>query len=162
MDETRDLLNQIYAPLDTRRAQLTAALKERGFSPEWGFFNGHCWETSPGTYTMDHFPIPVITVPGLCDIELDLERVSVSAKLRRADALARSFAPLREYPFEAYGVEDYLATYYREGSTLDEMRKAIGQSKENEIGFSFLLPPSAGGDTVAALVQLLRREGFYC
>jgi len=161
MDDTRAFLNQIYAPLDAQRAQLTAALKERGFSPEWGFYNGHSHETAPGTYTMDRFPIPVITVPGLCDIELDLDALSVSAKLRRADALAHSFAPLREYPFEAYGVEDYLSTYYREGSTLDEMRKAIEQSPETEIGFSFLLPPSADGSTVAALVQLLQREGFY-
>ncbi len=160
MDETRDLLNRIYAPLDAKRAQLTAALKEHGFPVEWGFYNGHYHETSPGTYAVDHFPIPVLTVPGLCDIELDLEQISVSAKLRRDDALARSFAPLGESRFEAYGVEDYLATYYREGMTLGEMRTAIEKSAEAEIGFSFFLPASSNGGDVAALAELLRREGF--
>lgn len=161
MEQIKDLLNQIYAPLDAKRAQLTAALTERGFSPEWSFYNGHCHETAPGTYAMDSFPIPVITVKGLCDVEIGLDAVSVSTKLRRNDALARSFAPLSGYRFEAYGVEDYLATYYREGMSLVEMRTAIEKSLEAEIGFSFLLPPSADGADVAALAELLRREGFY-
>ncbi len=161
MDETRDLLNRIYAPLDAKRAQLTAALKEHGFPVEWGFYNGHYHETALGAYAMDRFPIPVLTVPGLCDIEIDLDALSVSAKLRRADALAYSFAPLSGYSFEVYGVENYLTTFYREGSTLDELRQAIEKSSETEIGVSFSFPADADAATVTALVELLRREGFY-
>ncbi len=159
MDETRALLNRIYAPLDAQRAQLTAALKEHGFPVEWGFYNGHYHETAPGVYAMDRFPIPVLTVPGLCDVELDLDALSVSTKLRRSDALAHSFAPLAGYHFEAYGVEDYLATYYREGSPLDDLRRAIAQSPETEICFSFSLPADAAA--VIALLQLLQQQGFY-
>ena len=58
-----------------------------------------------------------------------------------------------ETPFEAYGVEDFLADYYNEGMSLN--------SKGKEIGVSFLFEPEAEKVKIFDLVEFLRDEGFY-
>ena len=66
-----------------------------------------------------------------------------------------------ETPFEAYAVEDFLADYYNEGMSLNQLRENIRSSKEKEIGVSFLFEPEAEKVKIFDLVEFLRDEGFY-
>ena len=159
--EWKKRLNEVYYPLELKRAELTHALFCPMFDLSSGFFNGHYHETPEGTYQMDCYPIPVISVKGLCDIEIDFDGISVSAKKRRRDVLEYSFKVLEGYAFEAFGVEDYLCTYYKEGLSLTDMKQSIAESTEREIGFSFSFPIDINGKTLLDFVKLLRREGFY-
>ncbi len=56
---------------------------------------------------MDHYPIPVISVKGYCDVEISPDGISVTTKKKRKDALDYSFERLKGYSFEAFGVEGY-------------------------------------------------------
>ena len=46
-----------------------------GFKVTSGFYNGHYHKNAAGLYQADTYPIPVISVMGLCDLEIDLADV---------------------------------------------------------------------------------------
>lgn len=157
----RHILNEIYAVLEQKRAELIQGLSCPAFALSSGFYNGHCRETPEGGYQMDYYPIPVVTVEGLCDIEIDFDGVSVSTRRSRPDALEYPFERLEGRTFQAYGVENYLDTYYRDGMSFEDMRRNIARSGEQEIEFAFSFPFAADGNEMLAFVQLLQHEGFY-
>lgn len=160
-EQEKQRMNEIYFALSTKQAQLFHGLYHRIFQLSSGFFNGHEHETEDGGWQMDYYPIPVISVKGLCDVEISLDGISVTTKKRRGDALAYSFEKLRGYSFEAFGVDNYTETYFQKGSTIDGMKAAISRSEETEIGFCFSLPWEVDGDKIYEFAKLLRREGFY-
>ena len=160
----KELLNEInivYQQLEVKKAQIAHALAHRVFEIESGWYNGHYQKNDAGEWCRDSYPIPVISVKGLCDIEIQFEKISVSAKLKRGVALTYSFDKMLKYEFEAYGVEDYLADYYHTGLSIQDMRDNINHCEETEIGFSFTFPFEAEGKELVEFVKLLRREGFY-
>ena len=158
----REDLNEIYKKLESKMHDITALLTSlhNGFDFTCGYFNGHYHKDANGKYVMDYFPIPVITVNGLCDIEIDLEKISISTKVKRETALKYEYEKLSEYVFEAYGVEGYLDDFYVEGNTYAELVNNIENSKEKEIGFSFMFSGDVGVEEVYKAVKFLRREGF--
>lgn len=160
-EQEKQRMNEIYFTLSTKQAQIFHGLYHRVFELSSGFFNGHESQTPDGEWRMDYFPIPVISVKGLCDVEISLDGISVTTKKKRKDALDYSFKKLAGYSFEAFGVDDYMETYYRDGMTIAELKKGIAHSKEREIGFCFSFPWDIDGETMYEFAKLLRREGFY-
>ncbi len=158
--ETIALLNQVYRRLEGKGTQLLRALR-RGFDAKLAWYSGHYRRQEDGSFAMDHFPIPVVEVKGCCDIEINLDSVTVSAKLGREDALSFAYEKLSKYEFEAYGVEDYTGDLYRPGMTARELTENIRRCSEKEIGFSFRFDFDVDGETVYDFGKLLRREGFY-
>lgn len=161
---SQDLLNEMnaaYRRLEQKCGELVCVLNHRVFAVESGWYNGHYQKNADGKWARDAYPIPVIAVKGLCDIEIQFDRISVSTKLKRDVALAYSFDKLTEYEFEAYGVEDYLSDYYHPGQTVQELKDNIKASDEAEIGFSFTFPFEVDGKQIFEFMKMLRREGFY-
>ena len=107
-------------------AELALGLHHRIFQVEWGWFSGHYEKDGDGEYSRNDYPIPVISVKGYCDIEVNPDCVTVTAKRKRRDVLEgdfeKSFAKLTAYPFEAFGVEGYLDGFYQPGMTLEQFR----------------------------------------
>lgn len=71
-ENTRESLNQLYRPLDEKLHELIAKLTKLhgGFTVTSGFYNGHYHKNVDGLYQADAYPIPVISVMGLCDIQI--------------------------------------------------------------------------------------------
>ncbi len=156
-----DQLNAEYHQLEMKQAQITHALFNRIFEIETGWYSGHFHENDNGGWNRDSYPIPVMSVKGICDIEIDFEAVSVSTKLKRKRALEYSYTEMSRYSFEAFGVEDYLCTFYKSGQTIEQLKSNITNSDEREIGFAFSFSFDVDEDTIYKFVKLLRREGFY-
>lgn len=161
---TKQLIQEIhtaYQQLETKKIELTRALRHPAFEIESGWYNGHYQRDVNGEWQRDSYPIPVIGVKGLCDLEVQFEYLSVSAKLKKDTALAYPYEKLADYTFEAYGVGDYLADYYHAGQTVQDLKDAINRSEETEIGFSFLFPFETDGKGIFEFVRMLQNEGFY-
>lgn len=154
-------MNAAYCRLETKKAEIVHALWHKILKLESGWYNGHYHRNEEGEWSREFYPIPVISVNGLCDIEIQFDNVSVSTKLKRDKALGYSFEKFVQYEFEAYGVEDYLADFYHEGQTVNEMKENIRTSDETDIGFSFVFPFEIEGKQIFEFVKLLRREGFF-
>ena len=94
-------------------------------------------------------------------MEINLDSVTVTAKLRRDEALVLSYEKLLKYEFEAYGVREYTHDFYTAGMTIEQFKENIRRSKEKEIGFTFRLEFEIDGERIYEFAKLLRREGFY-
>ena len=154
-------INKVYYHLEMKHAEIVQALLHRIFVLESGWYNGHFHKNNVGKWFRESYPIPVVSVKGVCDIEIQFDKISVSAKLKRDAALEYSFHKFSGYKYEAYGVEDYLADFYHEGQTVQDMKENIRACNEAEIGFSFLFSFDIDGKFLFEFVKLLRREGFY-
>lgn len=154
-------MNAAYCRLETKKAEIVHALWHKIFELESGWYNGHYHRNEDGEWSREFYPIPVISVNGLCDIEIQFDKVSASTKLKRGKALGYSFEKFVQYEFEAYGVEDYLADFYHEGQTVNEMKENIRTSDETDIGFSFVFPFDIDEKQIFEFAKLLRREGFF-
>ncbi len=102
----KELLNEInatYYRLEMKQAEIVHALFHRIFELESGWYNGHYHKNDSGNWHRESYPIPVISVKGFCDIEIQFDKISVSTKLKRNTALSYSFEKFAGYEFEAYG-----------------------------------------------------------
>ena len=154
-------LNTVYCRLEMKKAEIVHALLHKELKLDSGWYNGHYHRDEAGEWSRESYPIPVIGVNGLCDIEIQFDTVSVSTKLKRDTALAYSFEKFAECEFEVYGVEDYLADFYHKGQTVKEMKDNIRTCSEAEIGFSFVFPFDIDGKQIFEFVQLISQEGFF-
>ena len=156
-----DELNKIYYRLEMKQMELFQGLFHRVFELKSGFYNGNYHRDSKGLYVREHYPIPVIEVRGYCDVEINLENITVSTKLTKKKAVEYNYGKLEEYSFEVYGVEDYLQDFYEPGMVTEELQAAIKKSEEKEIGFSFKFNYDITGNEMYEFVKMLRREGFF-
>ena len=152
----RSRLNEIYIKLDKKARALA-----KTFGCGFGWYNGHYHRGESGDYAPDYFPIPVVTVDGVCDIEIDLDGISVTTKLTKNAALSYDFKKLEAYSFEVYGEENYLDDFYIPGGTVEAMIEKISESTEKNVFFSFYFPSRTAPDTLFGFVGYLRTEGFF-
>ena len=156
-----DDLNKLYYRLELKQTELFQGLFHRCFELKRGFYNGNYHRDKSGNYVMEYYPIPIIEVQGLCDVEINVENITVSTKLTKQNAVEYNYGQLEGNSFEAYGVEDYLQDFYEPGMTTEELQAAIKKSEEKEIGFSFKFGFDITGNEMYEFVKMLRREGFY-
>ena len=162
MDQTLyNDLNEFYHLLEDKKNEIIQSLKGLNLQMSSGWFNGHYRKTDSGMWEREAFPIPVISIHGFCDIEIHDERLSISTKMKKENALAFSFVPYIAYEFEAFGVEDYLADYFHSGMTLDDMKQQIEKSEEHEIGFAIMVPFDFSSRNLPDLITKLKTDGFF-
>ncbi len=153
-------INAAYGQLERKQTDIVRVLQQEGFPTVSGWYNGHYHKTGDGDWRREAFPIPVVTVKGVCDIEISFDGVSVSAKRKREAALEASYTDLLGYAFEAFGVSDYLCDFYQKGMPIAKLKSNIAQSSEREIGFAFPFSVDVEEAQILELVKLLRRDGF--
>lgn len=154
-------INAVYARLEEKQAELMRSLSHERFEIESGWYNGHYQKNEAGEWRRDSYPIPVISIKNLCDIEIQFDHIAASTKLQRDAALAYSYDKIMAFEFEAFGVEDYLADFYHKGQTLQDLKTNIRHCNETEIGFSFVFPFASNGTVIFEFARLLKQEGFY-
>lgn len=154
-------MDAAYRALETRLEIVRAAVRQAGLECTSGWYNGHYARDGRGEFRRQAYPIPVVGVEKLCDIELGFSALSITAKLSRARALAFPYETLPVCSFEAYGVKDYLSDYYHAGQSLETLRKNVASSNEAEIGFAFSLPMAIAPDALAAFLTFLKNSRFF-
>lgn len=154
-------INSAYCCLEMKQKELINALFYKTFKLESGWYNGHYDKDETGNWFLEYYPIPVISVKDICDIEISFDKISISTKLKQNTSLTYNFEKFIQYEFEAYGVDDYLADFYHSGKTIQYLKENIRASNENKIGFSFIFPFDTDGKQFYEFVQLLKQEGFY-
>ena len=161
MEGMREQLNRLYRPLDERAHVYIAEMTKLhgGFKIQSGFYNGHYHRNTEGNYQPDAYPIPVISVKGLCDIEIDFDGNSITSKLSKEQIISFDWNLLREVRFEVYGVNDFLRDYGDDQSTC-EISKSVQNSEENEFFISIFIPVNESGESVLKLLRKIKSMGF--
>ena len=113
-------------------------------------------------HSENHYPIPVISLGGLCDVEVDTDIISVFTRLKRVDMLRFDFSELTGYSFKAYGYgAGSLVNFCDDETTLQNVKEHILGSNAEVIDFYFDFPFDTDEGTVFALVKKLRNAGFF-
>lgn len=162
MESVREQLNHLYRKLDEKAHVYISEMTRLhgGFKIESGFYNGHYHKNAEGNYQMDSYPIPVISIKGLCDIEIDFDRISITSKLSKEQAVSFDWNTLGNTEFEVYGVDDFLQDY-GDNQTVGEIGKTVQDSLEKEFFISLYLPFSEGVEDVMQLLRKLQKNMFY-
>lgn len=158
----KDQLNQFYKNLDDKANQIKEILDKNGFNVEKCYYNGHYYnKDSSGNYVKDYYPIPVVEVRGLCDIEIVGSHIGVSTKTSIKNAIHFDYKKLSNYYYEVYGVVDYLADYYKSGEDIVKLYNSLEACNEKEIGFAFSFANNTTTDKILKFMTLLKNNGFY-
>ncbi|HAQ56925.1 MAG TPA: hypothetical protein DCR44_05970 [Acholeplasmatales bacterium] len=160
--DMKERLNDLYRPLVERARQLLKMLRASGYpDATLGFYNGHYAKNDDGAYAMEWFPIPVLSVPALCDVEFAFDHFGITTKLKRANALAFDFGLLDGHRYQVYGVADYLSDFGDETCPAADLRKAISNSTETEVAYSFEFVMETTSQTLCDFIQFLPLCGFH-
>ncbi len=135
-----ETLNSAYEPLYRRAQALCSRLNAAGYGCQWNWYAFH-FSRRPEGFSPEFFPIPVITVQGLCDTGLELDWSAI----RR--------------PFEVYGADDYCGDLYRPGMTPDQLRARIAQDGAKEVGVQLTLAAGCTDEEVLTAVAECRGWG---
>ena len=157
----KEQLNEFYKNLDDKAEQIKDLLKRKGFKAEKRYYNGHYNKDASGNYVKDYYPVPVIEVEGVCDIEIVGMHINITTKTSIKNAIEFNYEKLSEYYFEVYGVVDYLSDYYKSGDDIVKLYKNLETCNEKEIGFGFSFTNSTTADKILSVVVTLKQNGFY-
>lgn len=162
LENIRKSLNQLYRPMDEKLNELIAKLTKLhgGFQVTSGFYNGHYHQNAAGLYQADAYPIPVISVMGLCDIEIDFDGITITTKLSKDQITAFDWNTLGDAHFEVYGVENYLRDYGNE-QIAGQIKNNILSADEEEFFVSFSRPLNTGGEEIVRFLRTLQKNDFY-
>lgn len=79
--ELLNVINVAYDRLETKQAEIVHALSHGKDELRSGWYNHHYHKDDRGNWVREAYPIPVIGVNGVCDIEIHFDTISVTAKL---------------------------------------------------------------------------------
>ena len=114
------------------------------------------------SYSEDNYPIPVIRLSDLCEVEIYTDVISVFTRLKCADAKDFDISALDKYSFEAYGYDGGQLIDFSDGNaTLQEIKNNILCSNTEITDFYFDFPFDADEKEIYALTSLLHGSGFF-
>ena len=168
-------LNELYSTLTAKSQNLMKALMplvHPGLLMSMSYVIKHYIrnmykrrETTPENATScseDNYPIPVIRLSDLCEVETYTDVISVFTRLRRRDVESFDFSLLSGYGFEAYGYDSgQLIDFSDSGGELSGIKDNILKSNTEVADFYFDFPFDADENDISALVTLLHNSGFF-
>lgn len=159
--DTKEILNEIYESLVKRSKSICNSVQEKFSKVSYGFYNNHFYKNDAGEYISDCFPIPVVTIENLCDIEFDLDKIAITSKLRKQDVIGFEYNELSGMNFEIYGVDDYLKDYLTDAISLDEAITEISKSNETEFFYTFYFENDTDNNVLSEFLCFIDNNGFY-
>lgn len=160
IDNFREQLNSIYTPMVHKSKELIIELKKLNnkINSKMAFYNGHSHKDSKGVYKEDAYPISVVSIDGLCDIEFNFDSISVTTKISKNQIKNFDFKLLEDKTFEIYGVEDYLCDY---GTTYEEVINNTMSSDETSFFISVYFSSEEGADYLAQFILKMQDLGCF-
>jgi len=140
---------------------LRNTLEKLGYNVEWGYYDRHT-VTVNGDNFLEYYPIPVLTVNGICDIAVDFLQVSIDGKLFAAEFEEKlDFAKLKSHGFECYGAENYLESLYVPGMSFEELVQIVRACGESEIGVAAAFEGEPLTKEILELMQVFINMGTH-
>ncbi|GAA4298017.1 hypothetical protein GCM10023142_37950 [Anaerocolumna aminovalerica] len=160
MENTIEILNDIYKPVYEYLKCLLKALKELNYDYEWKFCNNHSIRKD-NQWILEYYPIPLVTVKDICDIGIDINHIFIECKMKKEKIIGFEWKLISDYNFDVYGVEDYLNDFYNSSLKLDDITERIIHSNENEIGIEFQLRFLEEKSIILELIKKLEFMGTF-
>ena len=165
MEFLNDLQN-FYSNIEKIAEVLTSSLKNQSLSIDSGWYNDH-YHIENGNWIREAYPIKVLTLNGLCDIEIGFFNIAITSKLKKEQALLYNFSSLESLnlKYDVYGVENFLLDFKNEFfDEKEKIKNKIKNSSEEDIAFSFYFELNSSKSNIQKIVNtinLLRDNKFF-
>lgn len=84
-------MNAAYDRLEKKHDALAHAFSQCELELESGWFNGHYQKNEDGSFSRDSYPIPVLSVIGVCDTELQFDRIRMRFQNENGDHIWNTY-----------------------------------------------------------------------
>jgi len=159
---TKAELNAFYQDMEHRANRILGQFMTLRSRPaELRYYSGHYTKNDSGDYQMDYFPIPVLSIEKLCDIEFHIDQIQITTKIQKEKIHKQDFKTLDAYSFEVYGLNDYTATYGTNHTPVETLIQTIDQSNENVLVFAFIFMNDIEPTKIKSFKDQLERLHFY-
>lgn len=186
MEFLNDLQN-FYSNIEKIAEVLASSLKNQNLSIDSGWYNNH-YHIENRNWIREAYPIKVLTLNGLCDIEIGFFNIAITSKLKKEQALSYNFSSLEalDLKYDVYGAENFLLDFKNEFFDEKEIRTSplhdashrvdsqepccftiknrIKNSSEEDIAFSFYFELNSSKSNIQKIVNtinLLRANKFF-
>lgn len=163
MNELEFNLNALYKKLYMQAESFMFGLNDRFYKSEIKLLMGSLMHYENEEYDEIFYPIPVVQVGRLCDVEFWLDKIIITARITLRDLKMFDLSKLQNYEYEFYGCREYPYLFYKKADTnfkekLDELYKLY----EKEIGIQIYFSQEESKDIIIKCVDFLRKqEVFY-
>lgn len=124
-----------------------------------GHFNYRYYKED-NKYELAYYPIPVISITNLCDIEIDFNQIRFVTKMKAYNAVLYDFQDLSSYEFDLYSLDNQGVKLYESCNPSDNLGFKIRNNNIKEVGITFYFDKYNLPDIVE-FVSFLDNQGFY-
>lgn len=156
--ENLELLNKLYNELNHIVSRLEDLLDENGFEVAMEYTHGNVIADESGEFQFIQYPTPSLTIPELCVIHFDFERIMVYSKLKTNDAIFFDYSILTNYRYDIFN--SYLETLNTIDATIEELKNKLHNENDESVSFCFFLNINTSKEDILDLILLLKSHSF--
>ena len=157
-------LTQIYNQLNNKAQRLSCSLNWRIYKFELELHMSSLMYYENEDESDISYPIPVVQIDKLCDVEYWLDKIIITSRINIKDALVFDFNKLNIYDWELYGCRQYPYLFYNKNDNhiiLDDKLNELIKLDENEIGIQIYLNKDEDSENVIKCIDKLRKFNLF-
>lgn len=148
--DINDILNNFYDDYNDKAISLTKLLSKT-------YKSSYSYTTK---YNNESYPLPVISVKGLCEIILNEYEIDINTKISKSNLLKINFNDFKDYDFDIYSPYDYYNDLYEKGMSNKELKDKIKKTNYKNFGLTFIVPLDMSNISIRKLINLLNINKF--
>lgn len=150
--DIKEILNDFYDDYNDKAISLTKLLSKT-------YKTSYKYTTE---YNKESYPLPVVSVSGLCEIVLNEYEIDINTKISKSNLLKINFDGFKNYDFDIYPTSDYFNDLYEKGMSNKEVIEKIKKSNYKNFGLTFIVPLDMSNTSIRKLINLLEINNFKC
>lgn len=150
--DIKEILNDFYDDYNDKAISLTKLLSKT-------YKTSYKYTTE---YNKESYPLPVVSVSGLCEIVLNEYEIDINTKISKSNLLKINFDDFKNYDFDIYPINDYFNDLYEKGMSNKEVLEKIKSSNYKNFGLTFIVPLDMSNTSIRKLINLLEINNFKC
>lgn len=148
--DIKEILNDFYDDYNDKAISLTKLLSKT-------YKTSYKYTTE---YNKESYPLPVVSVSGLCEIVLNEYEIDINTKISKSNLLKINFDDFKNYDFDIYPTGDYFNDLYEKGMSNKEVIEKIKKSNYKNFGLTFIVPLDMSNISIRKLINLLKINNF--
>lgn len=148
--DIKEILNDFYDDYNDKAISLTKLLSKT-------YKTSYKYTTE---YNKESYPLPVVSVSGLCEIVLNEYEIDINTKISKSNLLKINFDDFKNYDFDIYPTCDYFNDLYEKGMSNKEVLEKIKSSNYKNFGLTFIVPLDMSNMSIRKLINLLKINNF--
>lgn len=163
MTELELSLTTLYKKLYNQAERFALGLNYRVYNFEIKLLIASLMHYEDEEYNEPFYPIPVVQIGKLCDVEFWLDKIIITARINLRDLTMFDISKLQPYEYEFYGCKEYPFLFYKKNDDIDlnEKLNKLHKLNEKEIGIQIYLNQEEGKETIIKCVNFLRKQNVF-